>query len=370
MTQVHSHILVADVGGTNTGVAVFAYLGEERFEPVRHRTYPSRKVKNFPALLKRFLDREARGLVPKPRQACIDFAGPLDRDRSKAYVTNLRKEYTRDEILKTTGVEELTFLNDFEAVGFGLEVLLENRPQAFVRLSATGRLPGRGGEKPTAVVLGAGTGLGTTILIHDPVRGRYRPVPGEGGHADFTAVEEIEFRVSQWIRNHRLRSSRNPVDCEKIVSGPGLANVYHALLDLEPDLGDPSTARRILRVDPHDQPAVIVEHAQRDELCRRTLELWLRCYARAAKNYAMFPLAPGGVFLAGGISGKILPEMQSGVFMREFTRCDIPPIRSLLKRTPIFVVTDYLIGLYGCANVAVNFSEELGKRSQGKSVRK
>jgi glucokinase len=364
MTQVRSHILVADVGGTNTGIAVFADLGQGRFEPARHKTYRSRKMGSFPALLRRFLDREARGLVPKVRQACIDFAGPLGADRSKAFVTNLGIEFRTEEIQEATGVEELTFLNDFEAVGFGLEVLLENRPEAFVRLSAAGRLPAKGGRKPTAVILGAGTGLGTTILIHDATHGRYRPIPGEGGHADFTAVEEIEFRVSQWIRNHRNRSSRNPLDCEKIVSGPGLANVYHALSELEPNIGNANTAKMILRADPHDRPAIIVKHAGRDALCRTALDLWLCCYARAAKNCAIFPLAPGGVFLAGGISAKILPEIQSGVFMREFTRCDIPPIRSLLKRTPLFVVTDYRIGLYGCANVAVNFSEELRSSKQ------
>jgi glucokinase len=362
MTQVRNHILAGDVGGTNTGIAVFADLGQGKFEPVRHKTYRSRKMGSFPALLRRFLDREARGLVPRVRQACIDFAGPLGSDRSRAYVTNLGIEFRAEEVLDATGVEELTFLNDFEAVGFGLEVLLENRPEAFVRLSATGRLPGGPGKKPTAVVLGAGTGLGTTILIHDPERGSYRPIPGEGGHADFTPVEEIEFQVSQWIRNHRNRSRRNPLDCEKIVSGPGLVNVLHALSELEPNTGNAGTAQKIFRADPYDRPAIIVKQARQDALCRKALDFWLRCYARAAKNYAIFPLAPGGVFLAGGISAKILPEIQSGVFLREFTRCDIPPIRSLLKRTPLFVVTDYRIGLYGCANVAVNFFEEMKKQ--------
>jgi glucokinase len=362
MTQVRSHILAGDVGGTNTRIAVFADLGHGKFEPVRHKTYRSRKMGSFPALLRKFLHREARGLVPRLRQACIDFAGPLGSDRSRAFVTNLGIEFRAEEVLDATGVEELTFLNDFEAVGFGFEVLLENRPEAFVRLSATGRLPGGRGKKPTAVVLGAGTGLGTTILIHDPERGSYRPIPGEGGHADFTPVEEIEFQVSQWIRNHRNRSRRNPLDCEKIVSGPGLVNVFHALSELEPNTGNAGTAKKILRADPYDRPAIIVKHARQDALCRKALDLWLRCYARAAKNCAIFPLAPGGIFLAGGISAKILPEIQSGVFLREFTRCDIPPIRSLLKRTPLFVVTDYRIGLYGCANVAVNFFEEMKKQ--------
>ena len=234
-----------------------------------------------------------------------------------------------------------------------------------MRLSPAGTLPGKDGKKPTALVIGAGTGLGTSILIHDAGMGKYRPVPGEGGHVDFTAVDDIEFRASQWIRKHLNRSPHNPMDCEKIVSGPGLVNLFRALSELQPDEANASIVKKVFQADPYDRPAVIVENARLDRMCRRALDLWLGCYARAAKNSAIFPLTPGGVFLAGGIAAKILPEMQSGIFMKEFTRCDIPSIRALLKRTPVFIVTDYRIGLFGCANVAVNFFEELGlRRSQ------
>jgi glucokinase len=103
-----------------------------------------------------------------------------------------------------------------------------------------------------------------------------------------------------------------------------------------------------------ERPAIIAGNADEDGLCRKALDIWLRCYGGAAKNSAIFPLAPGGVFLAGGIAAKILPEMKSGIFMKEFLRCDIPNIRRILKSIPVFVITDYRIGLYGCANVAAN----------------
>ena len=354
------HILAADVGGTHIGIAVFASYANGKLEPIRHETYPSKKTKSLPDLLAKFLKQHARAIVPKITRACIDFAGPVGPDRSKAFVTNLGWGFTAKEILDATGIEELTLVNDFEAVGYGFEVLLANRPEAFVRISPRGKLPSTRGKKPTAVVLGAGTGLGTSILIHDSVSGKYRPIAGEGGHADFIAVDEIEYRISQWIRNNLNQNPRNPMDCEKIVSGPGLANVFLALSDLESGNGNTATARRILKMDLYDRPAAIVEKAQTDAVCRKALDIWLRCYARAAKNSATFPLAPGGVFLAGGIAAKILPEIQSGVFMKEFTRCDIPNIRSILQRTPVFVITDYRIGLYGCANVAVNFFSDLG----------
>jgi glucokinase len=188
----------------------------------------------------------------------------------------------------------------------------------------------------------------------DPATGRFRPLPGEGGHVDYGPVEEEEFLIAQWIRKHKNDSSRNPLNRERVVSGRGLAFVCEALADLRPDLGSPLLRKKILRTEPSDRPAVIARNAGRDSLCRESLDVWLRSYARAAKNSAIFPLTPGGVFLAGGVAGKILKEMRSGTFMREFLRCDIPSIHSILKRIPVFVITDYEIGLYGCANVAVN----------------
>lgn len=370
MTKPLSHIFVADVGGTHTGTAIFAIHGAGRFEPVRHRIFRSRGIRNLPSLFRRFLREEGRDLIPSVRRACIDFAGPVGPDRDRASITNLGWGFTAEEVFEATRVEELTLLNDFEAVGYGLEVLLQNRPDAFVRISSHGRLPGGEDRKQTAVIVGAGTGLGTSILIQDSKSGKYRPIPGEGGHVDFSPVDEIEFRVSQWIREHVNISSRNPMDRERVISGPGLVNLFRALSALEPELTDPSILKRVSRAKPYDRPAVIIRGAGSSKLCRKALDIWIRCYARAAKNSAIFPLTPGGVFLAGGIAPRIIEEMKSGLFMREFTRCDVPNIRDLLKRTPVFIVTDYRIGLYGCANVAVNFFGEMGLRRKPGSARR
>ncbi len=354
MKPVRNHVLVADVGGTHIGIAIVAYRGEGKFEPIRHETFLSKKTKSVPQLLGGFLRRHGKGLHPAVREACIDFAGPVGAERRTAHITNLGWGFTAEEILEATGLDVLTLMNDFEAVGYGIEVLLANRPEAFIRLSRRGRLPGARGPKPTAVVIGAGTGLGTTILAYDTHLGRYRPIAGEGGHSDFIAIDQEEFRIAEWIRCNVNNSAHNPVDLEKVVSGPGLANVYRALVELEPKLGDAAIVARFRKADPYDRPAIIVQHSAEDNRCRKALDIWLRCYGRAAKNYALFPLAPGGIYLAGGVAARVLPEMQSGIFMREFLRCDMPSIQPILKRTPVFVVTDYRIGLYGCANVALN----------------
>jgi glucokinase len=354
MTPVDEHVMVADVGGTNIGVAVFACTRSGRFEPVRHETLRSSRTRSFPQLLKGFLRRYGK-FEPKITKACIDVAGPVGPDRLVAAPTNLNWSFSVDEIKDATRLEEVTLINDFEAVGCGVEILIANRPEAFTRLSRTGKLPSPGSKnKPTLAVLGAGTGLGTTVLVYDAAAGKYRPVPGEGGHVDFAAVEEEEFRIAQWIRRNVNLSPEAPLNREKVVSGPGLVNIYRALSAIEPELGDRRIKARVIAADPFNRPAIVAQNASNDPLCRKALDIWIRCYASAAKSCATFPLAPGGVFLAGGIAAKILPEFQNGNFMREFLRCDPPNIRAILKRTPVFVITDYRIGLYGCANVAVN----------------
>jgi glucokinase len=359
------HILVADVGGTNTGLAVFAHYGEGSFKPIVYEVYGSRRVRSMAALIRRFLRTSAAGLTPGVTRACIDFAGPVEPCRSAAVITNLDWGFTAEQVLDQTPLKEVTLLNDFEAVAYGLEILVANRPESFVRLSRVGKLPGLKSRRQTAVVIGAGTGLGTAILTYDWNSGHYRPIPGEGGHADFGAGDAEELAIAGWIRNRANKSPRNPVDLEKIVSGRGIAYMFEALAELQPGLGGTALVRRIMAEDPQSRPPIIAEHANSDRLCRRVLDIWLRCYARAAKNSALFPLCPDGLFLAGGIAGKMLAELRSGLFMREFTRCDEPNIRTVLTRTPVFVITDYLIGLYGCANVAVNFADDLRPRIAG-----
>ena len=354
MAGIESHVLTADIGGTHTGAAIFASLGNDFLEPVCHKTFLTSKIDNMPDFLGRFLKKEGRKLNPPVKRACIDFAGPIPPTRDRARLTNRPLTFTDSEVKDASGLEKVVLLNDFEAIGFGIEVLIINRPEAFIRLSKTGKLPAGSGIKPTAAILGAGTGLGTTVLIHDSTTGRYRPVPGEGGHVDFSPVDEIEFRITSWLRENRNTSAANPLNRERVVSGPGLANVHEALANLEPQLGSAGCRRTIFHANASERPAIIAANAANDGLCRRAFDIWLRCYGRAAKNSAIFPLAPGGVFLAGGVAAKNLSEMKSGIFMKEFLRCDIPNIKALLKKTPVFVVTDYRIGLYGCANVAAN----------------
>src|SRR5262245_40278517 len=159
MAEARTHILTADLGGTHLGLAILAHRPDGSFEPVVHKTFRSRTIRSFPATVARFLKQNGRRLDPPVRQACVDFAGPVGPKRDEGFVTNLGWGFTVQELFDATDLEEITLVNDFEAVGYGLEVLLYSHPDAFVRISRGGKLPARNATKGTAVVIGAGTGL-------------------------------------------------------------------------------------------------------------------------------------------------------------------------------------------------------------------
>jgi glucokinase len=250
MPVAKNHVLIADIGGTNTRIAIFAQQINGKIEPVRHKVYASRKISSIPSTLKEFLRIEGRNLVPKIEVLCVGFAGPVGPTRSEARMTNLPWSFYAEEVLAETGLQSVVLLNDFEAVGFGLEILVANKPEAFVRLSRSGSLSKISREKPTIVVIGAGTGLGTAILTPDSESGKYMPIPGEGGHSDFIALDEFEFQVMQWLRQATNQSPDNPLEWEAIVSGPGLNKLYQAIAALEPQLEKSRISQSILRVDP------------------------------------------------------------------------------------------------------------------------
>ena len=96
MAKVERHVLTADIGGTHTGIAIFASRGADRLEPVCHKTFRTSRIASIPDLLGRFLRKEGGRLKPEVRHACIDFAGPLGPDRQRARLTNLPQTFTAD----------------------------------------------------------------------------------------------------------------------------------------------------------------------------------------------------------------------------------------------------------------------------------
>jgi glucokinase len=183
-----------------------------------------------------------------------------------------------------------------------------------------------------AVLLTAGTGLGTGMLIN--IDGKMHPSPSEGGHADFAPRTAQEIALL-----HSLQKAFGRAHIEHIVSGPGLVNVLRFTAKV---MGGSSVL-----ADP--TPAKVTQAAldKSDPACVEALDLFLTVYGAASGNLAMTCMATGGVYLGGGIPPRILPAFASGSFMTAFLAKE--PMGDLMRSIPVSIILNDQAGLLGAA---------------------
>jgi len=272
-------ILGGDLGGTKTLLALAERDGDG-VRIVRRQRYASNDYASFDDLLGEFLDG-----APAIAAACFGVAGPTDgRD---ARLTYLPWRLAGADLERRFGIGRVTLQNDFAAAAHGLPLL---EPGQIVTLH-----PGQPVDQAPRVILGAGTGLGVAGLVWQD--GHYRVIPGEGGHFGFSPQTPEQGELWRWLHE---RSGR--VTTEDIVSGPGLARIF-AFLGGRP------------------QPPEEIGNAARagsDPLAREALRLWLECYGAFAGDLALHWLARGGVYLAGGIAAKLMPDADNAPLVVAF----------------------------------------------------
>ena len=326
--------LVSDVGGTHTGFAIVEQsTAGLRF--LAERSFRSEEYADFESVLERFLAfPEAVAVRSSLTAACFAVAGPVTGDF--ATLTNLGWQVDAAAIRARFNLPDVRLINDFHAAGLGVTTL---ETGSLVTLQAA-----EAEEHGTAVIIGAGTGLGVGIITRDG--GRFRVLPSEGGHADFAATDELQDRLLIYMRRNFGR-----VSYERIISGPGLMRVFSFLQDS--GYGVPS--RQLLEATKRpgaDQAEVISEYAlaRLDPLAVRALDLFIAAYGSFAGNMALAALARGGVYIAGGIAPRIINRLREGGFARAFNTKGASS--GLLSGIPVQVVMDPRVGLRGAASAA------------------
>jgi glucokinase len=291
-------ILAGDIGGTKTVLALFERSGEGMRELTSKR-YASGEHASFDDLLDGFVAEAGR---PALRAMCIGVAGAVIEGRSR--LTNLPWRLEEPRLASVAGAPRCKLLNDLEAAAFGM---LFFQREDYVALNPNAKGPVKG----NIGVIAAGTGLGEAILHWDGAD--YQPIATEGGHADFSPHGDLEIDLLRYMRE----KLRGHVSFERVLSGPGLYNIYRFLRDTGRGRESEALAKRVREGDPS---AAITAAAleEQDPLCVATLDLFVWNYGSEAANLALKCLAAGGVFIGGGIAPKILPFLQSGRFMSAF----------------------------------------------------
>jgi glucokinase len=283
-------------------------------------------------LFQRFLDELKRQGIGRPEAVCLGVAGPVESGHVK--VTNLPWEVDAGELSLCLDGQPLRLINDFAAVGYGIEALADEDIQV---LQAGIPVP-----RGVRAVLGAGTGLGQAILAWQDQG--YEVLTGEGGHADFAPTDELQVGLLRFLRSRLGRAC-----WENVLSGPGLANIYEYVR--EHGGATPSAALEQAAAS-GDTAAAVSDFALtgKDAVARQALDVFVEVYGAQAGNLALSCLPRGGLYVAGGIAPRILPALVTGAFLRAFRAKG--PMSDLLASIPVRVVKNPAVGLLGAALTA------------------
>ncbi len=319
-------ILAGDIGATRTRLAAFQTEGN-KLELVVQKTYKSQQHGGLQEIISAFVKTEG---IPV-HSACFGVAGPVRGGKSK--ISNLPWTIDSQELAAQLRLGSVGLINDLEAYAYGIDAL---ESKDFVTLSE-----GLGEDaEGNRVVIAARTGLGVAGLYWDGFR--HHPFPCEGGHADFAPKNDLEAELAQY-----LRKKHDHVSCERILSGPGLKNIYDFLRDAG-KAEEPAWLQKQMSEAP-DQPALVSQLAleHKAAICDQALNIFVGVYGSETGNCALNFMATGGVFIGGNIAAKIVPRMQDPVFMNSFLNKG--RMRTLLADMPVKIVLNDDAGIIGAA---------------------
>lgn len=321
-------VLAGDIGGTHTRLALARVAGGqvslERVERYRNADHPA-----LEPILADFI--AASGSVDR---CCLAVAGPTDGQH--VALTNLAWRIDAQAIAAQFHVPHARLINDFAAVGWGLNTLGAE--------DVTVLQAGQVQPQAPRLALGAGTGLGVSLCVwHESLQGgHHRPLASEGGHIGFAPVDAQQNRLLAFLQGLHGR-----VSVERILSGPGLVALYRFCLH---EAGLPEAGNLLLAAP---DPAQAIGNAGlqgSDANATTVLKLFASILGQTAGDLALVARAEGGIYLAGGIAPKLLPALQISDFQAGFNAKG--RFADWTRQQQVSVILDPDIGLKGAAVAA------------------
>jgi glucokinase len=322
-------ILAGDIGATHVRLAGFDTEGNQLHRVVE-RVYRAQDHGSLSEIITKFIRTEG---VPV-HQACFGVAGPVRGGRSKT--SNLPWVIDSRELAQQLRLSAVGLINDLEAYAYGIDAL---ESKDFITLSE-----GSADPEGNMAVISAGTGLGEAGLNWDGYR--HHPFACEGGHADFAPRNDLEVELLKY-----LLARYDHVSWERILSGPGIKNIYDFLRDTR-RAEEPGWLKKQMG-ETHDPPALISQMAleKKSPLCEQALDIFAAAYGAETGNCALKFMSTAGIFIGGSIAAKIVPKMQEPVFMQAFLGKG--RMKPLLEDIPVKIVLNDSSGLFGAARCAL-----------------
>jgi glucokinase len=325
MEENRAMILAGEIGATRTRLAAFETEGN-LLKCVVEKTYPSQEHSGLAEILPQFTRAEG---IPV-HSACFGVAGPVRGGRSK--ISNLPWTIDAKELATQLKLPTVGLLNDLEAYAYGIDAL---ESKDFITISA-----GSENAEGNRAVISAKTGLGMAGLFWDGFR--HHPFACEGGHADFGPRDTIQIELLAYLQKKYGR-----VSCERVLSGPGIHDIYDFLRDAGKS-EEPAWLQEQLSAASDRSPLISrLALEGKSLICEQTLSIFVSVFGAEAGNCALRYMTTGGIYIGGVIASKIAQKMQDGTFIQSFL--DKGRMESILKDMPVHIIANDDAGLIGAA---------------------
>ncbi|HVA55481.1 MAG TPA: glucokinase [Gammaproteobacteria bacterium] len=308
------NLLVGDIGGTHTRLAVYARSGFAGVAVLQNDSSP-----DFYTLLTGYCARLPATL--RPQRARFAVAAPVTTQSVR--LTNRDWHLDSEQLREILGLQSVQLINDFAALVLGIHQL---EPGGFRQIGG-----GYADPRAALVAIGPGTGFGMAGLV--PCEDHWAVVSSEGGHATLATLNGRELEILG-----RMRHKDDPVSVEEVLSGPGLLNLYKAIAALDG-----------ITVEAQTQEAVTQLARNGNQLALETLDMFFRFLGRTAGDAALAFNARGGAYLAGGILPELRPELERSRFRDAFENKG--KYTDYVVAIPTFLITDPLVALRGLASM-------------------
>ncbi len=308
--------LVADIGGTNTRIALF---DPEHSELRALRTYTNREFTRLEDIIALWLEHLTE---PRPRVCCIAVAAPPSDDQVS--MTNIDWSFSNSELASRFGFDQLRRLNDFEANAYALPYLTDSQRELL--------FPAMGVPAGRLATLGPGTGLGGAFL--DWHGGLPQSFACEPGHMGLTPATQLELELFRL-----LLAQHSNIYAELLVSGPGLVRLHQALAEVR---GEPAPALEATEISRRAM-------AGEDGLCVTALETFCALFGSVCGDFLLANGSYGGLYLAGGIVPEITPFLRESTFRKRLI--DKGAMGKTLASIPVYTITSSQPGLLGASRI-------------------
>lgn len=313
--------MVADIGGTNTRVAL-ADGGTVRAASIRR--YANAEHGSLEEVLRRYLSETGNPVVSG---LCVAVAGPVAD--GVATMTNLDWTITTPNLTAATGASQVAILNDLQAQGHALGHIAPEYLKSVIS----------GPDKPKAAMLVVGLGTGMNAApVHETPWGRI-VAASECGHISMPVRTEEDARLARFVADVGPHA-HGFAGVEDVLAGRGLERV-HAFVTSEAGAQQDKRGAEIM--------AAV---AAGDPLAQRTAQLYIHLLGQELGNLALIHLPFGGIYLIGGVARAMMPYFDRFELATHF--CDKGRFGAFMKNFSVTVVEDDYAALTGCASYLAN----------------